>query len=101
MGEVLPIPRRGEVFTDARGQGRSLRVSWHDADEGTVSENTLVISLWQLGQCRATFRLPASSVPDLIRTLNDEISEVTTQSLALTRPRVEPVRFLAPPLLED
>jgi hypothetical protein len=69
MGEVLPLPSRGEVFLDPRGEGRSLRVSWHrDA-------NTLVLSLWQLGQCRATFRVPTEDVPDLVRALVSGLSD--------------------------
>jgi hypothetical protein len=69
MGEVLPLPNRGEVFLDPRGEGRSLRVSWHR------QESTLVLSLWQLGQCRATFRLEAEQVPDLIRALASGLAD--------------------------
>ena len=60
---MLPLPNRGEVFLDPRGEGRSLRVSWHR------DRSTLVLSLWQLGQCRATFRLATEEVPDLVRAL--------------------------------
>jgi hypothetical protein len=63
MGEVLPLPSRGDVFEDLRGEGRTLRVSWH------TDERTLVLSIWHLGQCRATFRLPSGQVPDLVRSL--------------------------------
>jgi hypothetical protein len=69
MGEVLPLPSRGEVFLDPRGEGRSLRVSWHQ------DENTLVLSLWQFGQCRATFRLPSDQVPELVRALVAGLSD--------------------------
>jgi hypothetical protein len=69
MGEVLPLPNRGEVFLDPRGEGRSLRVSWHR------QESMLVLSLWQLGQCRATFRLEAEQVPDLIRALASGLAD--------------------------
>jgi hypothetical protein len=73
MGEVLPLPNRGEVFLDPRGQGRSLRVSWHR------EENMLVLSLWQLGQCRATFRLLTEDVPDLVRALVAGLSDGLVQ----------------------
>jgi hypothetical protein len=63
MGEVVPLPNRGEVFSDLRGEGRTLRVSWHS------DERTLVLSIWHLGQCRATFRLPSDEVADLVRSL--------------------------------
>lgn len=69
MGEVLPLPNRGEVFLDPRGEGRSLRVSWHR------DEHTLVLSMWQLGQCRATFRLPTEDVPELVRALVAGLSD--------------------------
>ena len=58
-----PLPSTGEVFLDARGDARSLRVSWHpEAD-------LVVLSLWQTGTCVGTFRLPMIDVPDLIDVL--------------------------------
>ena len=54
MGDVHPLPRRGSVFVDARGEQRTMRVACHQ-DEGIV-----VISLWAAGVCRASFRLPAA-----------------------------------------
>ncbi|SHN05445.1 hypothetical protein [Cryptosporangium aurantiacum] len=63
MGEVLPLPHRGDVFLDPRGEGRSLRVSGH---RGAA---TVVLSIWRQGECRATFRLAGSEVDDFIRAL--------------------------------
>lgn len=63
MGEVLPLPHRGEVFLDPRGEGRSLRISGH-RDVATV-----VLSIWRHGECRATFRLAGSEVDEFIRAL--------------------------------
>jgi hypothetical protein len=58
-----PLPSTGEVFLDDRGDDRSLRVSWHpEAD-------LVVLSLWHVGTCVGTFRLPMSDVPDLIDVL--------------------------------
>lgn len=58
-----PLPSTGEVFLDARGDARSLRVSWHpEAD-------LVVLSLWQTGTCVGTFRLLTADVPDLIDVL--------------------------------
>jgi len=69
VGEVLPLPFQGEAFVDARGEGRSMRVSWHpDAD-------ILVLSLWAGGLCRGTFRLRADEVPELVRALVDGVVE--------------------------
>ena len=63
MGEVLPLPHRGDVFLDPRGEGRSLRVSGH---RGAA---TVVLSIWRQGECRATFRLSAGEVDEFIRAL--------------------------------
>jgi hypothetical protein len=55
MADVLPlppIPRVGDLFLDARGDGRTMRVSLHP-DRGVV-----VVSLWAGVNCRASFRLP-------------------------------------------
>lgn len=66
MGEVLPLPRHGESFDDARGQGRMLRVSWH-------SDGSLVVSIWKNALCRATFRLRAEDNPEFVRALVDGV----------------------------
>ena len=55
----------GEVFADARGGGRAMRVNWHEA-EGVVA-----LSLWKGAICTATFRVPAADLPDLLRALTD------------------------------
>lgn len=63
MVRPSPLPATGEVFLDARGDARSLRVSWHpEAD-------LVVLSLWQAGTCVGSFRLPITEVPDLIDVL--------------------------------
>jgi hypothetical protein len=66
---VVALPRRGEVFTDARGDERALRVSWHH-DAGL-----LVLSLWREGTCVGTFRLPTEAVPELVKALADGLAE--------------------------
>jgi hypothetical protein len=60
MGEVLPLPRVGEVFDDARGGERTMRVS-HHPETGLV-----VISIWTGATCRASFQLPADQVSRLV-----------------------------------
>ena len=58
------LPRSGEVFFDARGEDRTLRLSWHpDVD-------LMVLSLWDGGTCTTTFRLPAAELPGFIATLS-------------------------------
>ncbi len=58
-----PLPSAGEVFLDARGDGRSMRVSWHpEAD-------VVVLSLWRGETCAGSFRLTVDEVPELIDVL--------------------------------
>lgn len=52
------MPAVGDVFTDVRGGGRTMRVSQH-ADKGVV-----VVSFWAGELCRSSFRL---SVADAAR----------------------------------
>ncbi|MFG1943005.1 hypothetical protein [Nonomuraea sp. NPDC048826] len=69
MSEVVPLPSFGEVFFDARGQERCLRVTWH--------EGTLVLSLWRGEMCTASFRMPLDDVGRLLDTLDDGYAEAT------------------------
>jgi len=69
MHRARPAPRAGEVFLDARGSSRTLRVSWHQ-EAGVV-----VLSLWRSGVCTATFRLPVDEVPDLVEALRGGLSQ--------------------------
>jgi hypothetical protein len=63
MARILALPSRGEVFVDARGEGRALRVSWHHED------SVVVLSLWRDDTCAGTFRVAAQDVPALIDAL--------------------------------
>lgn len=58
--QLSPLPPTGEVFLDARGGERTLRVSWHH-EAGLV-----VLSLWREGSCAGTFRLDVAEVPALV-----------------------------------
>lgn len=65
---LTPLPTAGEVFLDARGSGRALRVTWHgEAD-------LVVLSLWHGSTCTGTFRLAVAEVPDLIDVLRDGLA---------------------------
>jgi hypothetical protein len=60
---------RGEVFLDARGNGRALRLSWHpEAD-------VVVLSLWRDQLCAGTFRLPQADVAAFIDALVDGLRD--------------------------
>ena len=69
MTQVAPLPAAGEVFLDARGSGRALRVSWHRLGPGRG--DLVVLSLWRGGTCTGTFRLPVEDVPDLVAALQE------------------------------
>ena len=78
MHPVRPLPTAGEVFLDARGSDRALRVSWH------AEADVIVLSLWHGDTCTGSFRLPAEDVPDLI----DALREGLVRSYEVHRSRV-------------
>lgn len=63
MADIQALPAHGDVFLDARDQGRAMRLSWHH--DGHLA----VLSIWRDGTCVATFQLGREEVPDLIDTL--------------------------------
>jgi hypothetical protein len=64
-GSPVAAPAHGEVFTDVRGDGRTLRVTWHSVDR------LVVLSLWKGGRCTATFQLAAEDLPAMLTALTD------------------------------
>lgn len=56
-------PPATELFLDARGTGRLLRVSRHD------ESGVLVLSLWDTDRCIGTFRLALDDVPAVLELL--------------------------------
>jgi hypothetical protein len=68
MRHPTHLPTNGEVFLDARGAGRALRVSWHpEAD-------IVVLSVWHAGTCAGSFRLPVDEVSALIDVLQSSLA---------------------------
>lgn len=63
MTSVVALRARGEVFLDARGQGRTMRVTWHHESD------LAVLSVWRGGTCVATVQLSSADVPALVETL--------------------------------
>lgn len=60
---------QGEVFLDARGHGRAMRLTWHhEAD-------LVVLSLWRDGTCAGTFRLSKDDVNEFIDALVDGVRD--------------------------
>lgn len=59
-----------------------------------------MLSLWQLGQCRATFRLYTEDVPDLVRALVAGLSDgLLQQREAVRQPAATPAEPPTVPLV--
>jgi hypothetical protein len=71
---VVPLPASGDVFMDARGTERGLRVSWH-TELGLV-----VVSLWRADTCIGTLQLHRDEVPRLISALADGLAACPDQA---------------------
>jgi hypothetical protein len=77
MATARPLPAAGEIFLDARGGDRALRVSWHQESE------LVVLSLWRENVCSGSFRLGVDEVPALIELLRRGLD--TAYDVALAR----------------
>lgn len=77
MPTARPLPATGEIFLDARGGDRAMRVSWHH-ESGLV-----VLSLWRDNVCAGSFRLAVDEVPELISLLRSGLD--TAYDVALQR----------------
>ncbi|MGI8522229.1 MAG: hypothetical protein ACR2K3_02820 [Nocardioides sp.] len=77
MAIPRPLPSTGEVFLDARGGDRAMRVSWHHDAE------LVVLSLWRDNVCCGSFRLAVDEVPELIDLLRVGLD--TAYDVALRR----------------
>lgn len=60
---------QGEVFLDARGNGRAMRLTWHHESE------LVVLSMWRDGTCVGTFRLLKDDVNEFIDALVDGLRD--------------------------
>ena len=77
MATARPLPATGEIFLDARGADRALRVSWH------YDTDLVVLSLWRANLCTGSFRLTVDEVPDLIALLSSGVD--TAYAVARSR----------------
>ena len=77
MATARPLPAAGEIFLDARGGDRALRVSWHHESD------LVVLSLWRDNVCAGSFRLAVDDVPTLIDLLRSGLD--TAYDVALYR----------------
>jgi hypothetical protein len=76
VGDLVPLPRVGDIFADERGEDRTMRVSRHD------EHDVVVVSLWVGKQCRASFRLPLDDVERLTEALGAAAPEPPRSVLA-------------------
>lgn len=60
---------QGEVFLDARGNGRAMRLTWHHESD------LVVLSMWREGTCAGTFRLAKDHVNEFIDALIDGLRD--------------------------
>jgi hypothetical protein len=82
----------GQVFLDARGDGRAIRLTWHH------EVDLVVLSLWRDHVCTGTFRLETSDVADFVDALVDGLRGAEGVSMSPATPMgVEPSRALPPP----
>ncbi len=77
MAEIHALPASGDVFLDARDEGRAMRLSWHH--DGALA----VLSIWRTGTCVASFQLDRDDVPafveSLVRSLADHQPQWASQ----------------------
>ncbi|MEJ7774766.1 MAG: hypothetical protein WKF72_08125 [Nocardioidaceae bacterium] len=62
---AAPEHPQGEVFLDARGNGRAMRLTWHHETD------LVVLSMWREGTCAGTFRMVREDVNEFIDALVD------------------------------
>ncbi|MGZ4664872.1 MAG: hypothetical protein ACXV5Q_07435 [Frankiaceae bacterium] len=60
---MVAFPKRGTVLPDLRGDGRVLRVSWHQ------EEGVFVLSTWRAGMCVSSVRLSTADAAELVSSL--------------------------------
>lgn len=76
MGELVALPKSGDVFEDRRGGDRTMRVTCHP------QRGTVVVSLWVDKICRASFQLPEADLPRLQEALADMRFEAPPDALS-------------------
>jgi hypothetical protein len=67
MGELVALPKSGDVFEDRRGGDRTMRVTCHP------QRGTVVVSLWVDKICRASFQLASDDLPRLQSALSSMV----------------------------
>lgn len=73
--------RRRVLITDARSDGKHLRVTWH-RDRGLF-----VVSIWHDDVCTGTVQVPIADAPQLIGLLVDGLAQQATHPAVTQRPQ--------------
>jgi len=73
MASIHALPASGDVFLDARDDGRAMRLSWHS--DGDLA----VFSIWRAGTCISSFQLGRNEIPALVETLVRGLAEDQSQ----------------------
>lgn len=73
---VVALPVHGHWAADARGEGRSIRVSTH------VEKGLVVLSLWRAGTCVGTARLSPEDAAAVVAGLTEGLAAMAV------RPRI-------------
>ena len=76
--------RRRVLITDARSDGKHLRVTWH-RDRGLF-----VVSIWHDDVCTGTVQVPIADAPQLIGLFVDGLAQRATDPTEGRRPRRSP-----------
>ena len=75
------MPTVGDLFTDVRGGGRTMRVSYHE------NRGVVVVSLWLGTVCRGSFQMAAGDVSKLLSILGEIDLLVASASASGPQPR--------------
>ncbi|MGI8433903.1 MAG: hypothetical protein ACR2LE_04110 [Nocardioidaceae bacterium] len=98
MAQLVERPN-GEVFLDARGNGRALRLTWHHESD------LVVLSLWRDTMCAGTFRLAKGDVNEFVDALVEGLRDAPAAGLTSTNDRCvsgpEIGRLVPPPRRES
>jgi hypothetical protein len=80
LAEVVAFPATSEIYPDARGGDRWMRVTWHpEAD-------CVVLSVWRSTTCIATMRVARGDVPGLVASLVGGLVDPATTHQPSTPP---------------
>jgi hypothetical protein len=78
--------RRRVLLSDARSNGKHLRVTWHR------ERGLFVVSIWNDDVCTGTVQVPVANAPELISLLVDGLAQQPVHPSTTQRPPDSPVK---------